>query len=148
MSQHDSVRPLLAVSAAGLLDAAEERLVREHARDCADCAAELAALGELAAALAILPAPAPPPDLLARTQARIAADRDRREAQRLAVISALCAVTVCAALCVLLQPYLGPMIWVTATAIPTIPAAAAAFLLTTRSARWAGREAYPTGRSL
>jgi hypothetical protein len=132
MTDHDQVRPLLALSAAGLLDAGEERRVRDHARECADCAGELAALGDLAAALAILPAPAPPPDLLARTQMRIAADRDRREAQRLAVLSALCAATFCAALCLLLQPYLGPMIWVTATLVPTIPAAVAVFLLTGR----------------
>jgi hypothetical protein len=132
MTDHDKVRPLLPLSAAGLLDAADERRVRDHARQCADCAGELAALGDLAAALAILPVPMPPPDLLVRTQMRIAADRDRREAQRLAVVSALCAVTFCAALCLLLQPYLGPMIWVTATFVPTIPAAVAVFLLTNR----------------
>jgi hypothetical protein len=130
MTDHDSVRPLLALSAAGLLDAAEERRVRDHERDCADCAAELAALGDLAAALAILPAPTAPPDLLVRTQIRVAADRERREAQRFALAGAACAVTVAAAFCVLVQPYFGPMIWVTATLIPTVPAAAAAFLLT------------------
>ena len=40
MSEHESVRQLLALSAAGLLDSGEERLVREHARQCARCAAQ------------------------------------------------------------------------------------------------------------
>jgi hypothetical protein len=132
MTDHEAVRPLLALSAAGLLDVADDRRVRGHAVECADCAGELATLADLAAALAILPAPAPPPDLLVRTQMRIAADRDRREAQRLAVGSALCAVTVCATWCLLLQPYIGPMVWVTATVVPTIPAATAVFLLAGR----------------
>jgi hypothetical protein len=132
MTEHGAVRALVALSAAGMLEPADERRVLEHARECADCAAELAALGDLAAALAILPAPAPSPDLLVRTQMRIAEDRERRDAQRLAVIWALCAVIVCAAICSLLQPYVGPMIWVAATVVPTIQAAAAAFLLTRR----------------
>jgi anti-sigma factor RsiW len=130
MTSHETVRPLLALSAAGLLDAAEERSVREHTHDCAECAAELATLGNLAAALAILPSPSAPPDLLPRTQQCIAADRDRREAQRLALGGALCAVAVAAATCVLLEPWFGRMVWVAATAVPTIQAAAAAFMLT------------------
>jgi predicted anti-sigma-YlaC factor YlaD len=131
--EHNEFRELLALSAAGLLDAAEERQVREHARECSECAAELEALGDLAAALAVLPAPAPPSDLLPRTQARVAADRDRREAQRLAIAAALCAATMTAAVCALAQSYFGPMVWVAATVIPTIPAAIVAAMLKSRS---------------
>jgi hypothetical protein len=123
MTPHETWHEQLALSAAGLLDAAEERRVREHVRECADCAAELEALGDLAAALSILPAPAPPSDLLSRTHALVAADRDRREAQWLAIGSAICAATLTATACLLSQPYLGPLVWVAATVLPTIPAA-------------------------
>jgi hypothetical protein len=123
MTPHETWREQLALSAAGLLDAAEERLVREHVRECPDCASELEAFGDLAAALSILPSPAPPPDLLPRTHARVAADRDRREAQMLAIGSAICAATLTATACLLAQPYLGPLVWVAATVLPTVPAA-------------------------
>ena len=48
---------LLALSAAGLLEAAEERQVREHARECTACAASLESFGDLAMGLRQLPAP-------------------------------------------------------------------------------------------
>ena len=67
MSDHESVRELLALSAAGLLDPDEERLVREHARQCAACAAELDAYATLSAGLSALPSPQPPADLVRRT---------------------------------------------------------------------------------
>ena len=60
MSDHESVRHLLALSAAGLLDAGEERLVREHASQCARCAAKLDAYATLSAGLSALPMPQPP----------------------------------------------------------------------------------------
>ena len=63
MSDHESVRELLALSAAGLLDAGEERLVRDHARQCAACAAELDDYATLSAGLSALPSPQPPADL-------------------------------------------------------------------------------------
>ena len=67
MSDHESVRELLALSAAGLLDPGEERLVRDHARQCAACAAELDAYATLSAGLSALPSPQPPADLVRRT---------------------------------------------------------------------------------
>jgi hypothetical protein len=79
MSDHESVRHLLALSAAGLLDAAEERLVREHARQCARCAAKLDDYATLSAGLAALPCPLPLPDLLRRTNSAVAAELDRRQ---------------------------------------------------------------------
>ncbi len=54
MSDHEHVRQLLALSAAGLLDPAEERQVREHARQCAACAASLDEFAALSAALSAL----------------------------------------------------------------------------------------------
>lgn len=79
MSDHESVRQLLALSAAGLLDAAEERLVREHARQCARCTAKLDDYAALSAGLSALPCPLPLPDLLRRTNSLVAAELDRRQ---------------------------------------------------------------------
>jgi len=81
----DSVRELFALSAAGALDAAGERLVAEHARECASCAAELASLGEIAGLLGGLPSQAPSPGLVLQTQLLVAAEADRREGARLAL---------------------------------------------------------------
>lgn len=89
MSSHESVRQLLALSAAGLLDAAEERSVREHARQCARCAAKLEDYAALATALCALPCPLPLPDLLRRTSALVAAEVDRRQGTALAGASAV-----------------------------------------------------------
>jgi anti-sigma factor RsiW len=72
----------LALSAAGLLDPAGEREVRAHAGECPACAARLESLGNLAGALAALPAPRPPEDLELRTQARLAADWNTTEDRR------------------------------------------------------------------
>jgi hypothetical protein len=132
VSAHELICPLLAESAAGLLDAVQERAVREHARECPECAAELMSLAAAAQAIGLMPCPAPPPDLLSRTQARIAADRERREAQRLALAGALCAAGMAVSACVLLQPVFGPMVWLAATLVPMLPAAAAAAILAGR----------------
>jgi hypothetical protein len=82
MTPHEDLRQLLALSAAGLLEPAEERLVREHVRDCAACRAELAELGDLGRDLGGLPAPQPSEALVARTQACMAAELDVLAGQR------------------------------------------------------------------
>jgi anti-sigma factor RsiW len=89
MSDHESVRELLALSAAGLLDPDEERLVREHARQCTACAAELDDYGALSAGLAALPSPQPPVDLVRRTSVLLAAESDRRQGAFLAGAAAI-----------------------------------------------------------
>lgn len=71
---HENTQALLALSAAGLLEADEERAVREHIRECGACAARLDELGACAGALSSLPAPSPSAELLARTQALMAAE--------------------------------------------------------------------------
>ena len=81
MSDHEHVRQLLALSAAGLLDPGEERLVREHARQCAACAAELEEFAALSAGLSALPAPQPPADLV-QPDHRAAGRRGRPPAGR------------------------------------------------------------------
>jgi hypothetical protein len=94
MTPHESTRPLLALSAAGLLDPDGERQVRQHIRECPACAAGLAGLAALAAGLSALPTPAPPSQLLVRTQARVAAQlaarRDRISGAVLAVAGCGC----------------------------------------------------------
>ena len=92
MSDHESVRQLLALSASGLLDAAEERMVREHVRDCAACVAELEGFAALTAGLSALPVPQPPADLLRRTSVLMAAEADRRQGALLAGGSAVFAL--------------------------------------------------------
>ena len=92
MSDHESVRQLLALSAAGLLDAGEERLVREHARQCARCAAKLDDYATLSAGLSALPCPLPLADLLRRTNSLVAAEVDRRQGAAFAGAAAIFAL--------------------------------------------------------
>ncbi len=94
MKSCESIAGLLALSAAGLLDAAEERLVRRHAGECVDCAAALESLGGIAAALAALPAPAPPADLSLRTQALVAAELAAAADRRLGGLLALAGAAI------------------------------------------------------
>jgi anti-sigma factor RsiW len=81
----ERTRGLIALSAAGLLDAGEQRQVMEHVRDCSACAEELAEAGAIAGALSRLPLPQVPAGLVYRTQTRIAIEADRRQGARLAI---------------------------------------------------------------
>jgi predicted anti-sigma-YlaC factor YlaD len=74
MTTHETIRQLLALSAAGLLDAADERRVREHVHECDECSTALDGLAAVSADLCRMPAPMAPADLLARTEARVAAE--------------------------------------------------------------------------
>ena len=84
MKPHDEIEFMLPLSAAGLLEPAEEREIREHLRDCAACTERLEALGAIAAGLRSLPIPTPPPYLATRTTKEMAEYADRRESLRLA----------------------------------------------------------------
>src|SRR5712671_4813477 len=83
----ESIRDLLALSAAGLLEASEARRVAEHVRDCVACGAELESLGDVAGALGSLSAPHPPVGLVYQTQLAVAVEADRRQGARMAVAS-------------------------------------------------------------
>jgi anti-sigma factor RsiW len=133
MSNHESIQNLLALSAAGLLEPAEERRVREHLRDCPECAARADEFASLSAGLSALPAPLPPPGLTARTEARllaeVAAEADRREGAILAAGAGLLAwVTALAAwYCYRTLAgggVLGWLAWSTVLASMAVPAAA------------------------
>ena len=148
MTTHDAVRPLLALSAAGLLEPGEERHVREHVRECAPCAAELDALAELGSALAVLPQPALPPDLPRRAASLLAAElalqADRRRGAALAVAGCLFAwmATVVAwavyeiltgGAPALLRPDLSSLVvWLALSAVSVCVAAPAAAMLAAR----------------
>lgn len=91
MNSHDTIRELLSLSAAGVLEAADERTVREHVRECAECAGRLEQLAVVAAGLGALPVPVMPSGLAERTQALVAreliARADRREGALLAAVA-------------------------------------------------------------
>ena len=91
MNSHQTIREWLALSAAGLLEPAEERAVRDHVRECAECAGALEALAGLSGDLGALPPPEIPPGLAARTSVLVAAEMeaaaDRRRSEWLAAAS-------------------------------------------------------------
>ena len=70
MSEHDKVRELLGLAAAGALTAAEEKQVAEHVRSCVSCSNELDAWRPLATELRRLPTPQPSSWLVQTTLAR------------------------------------------------------------------------------
>jgi anti-sigma factor RsiW len=89
MDEHAFVRDRLTLAVAGALDAAGQRQVEEHLRECADCRAEFEAWGRLGGALEALPTPQAPPGLLERTRRqlenRAAAHAARRHSWKLLV---------------------------------------------------------------
>lgn len=135
MTDHELVRPLLALSAAGLLDPEEERRLRKHVAQCAGCRDELEDLAQLAAGLRALPCLPPPPGLLTRTQARIAADADRREGARLAAVAAAFTGILLLSLAVVLRAALGEsgvLVWFAWSSISSVLGGAAAIVLASR----------------
>jgi predicted anti-sigma-YlaC factor YlaD len=135
MSDHESVRHLLALSAAGLLDAAEERLVREHARQCARCAAKLDDYATLSAGLSALPCPLPLPDLLRRTNSVVAAELDRRQGAALAggaAVFALAFVLVIGLTLRIVGGDTAALWWLVWVAVSSVFGAASALALASR----------------
>jgi len=70
MSEHDKVRELLALAAAGALTSAEEKQVAEHVRSCVSCSNELNVWQPIASELRRLPTPQPSSWLIQATLAR------------------------------------------------------------------------------
>ena len=69
MSEHDKIRELLALAAAGALTTAEEKQVAEHVRSCIACSRELDAWRPIATDLCRLPTPQPSSRLIQATLA-------------------------------------------------------------------------------
>ncbi|HEV2206453.1 MAG TPA: zf-HC2 domain-containing protein, partial [Candidatus Acidoferrales bacterium] len=70
MNDHEKIRELLALAAAGALTTAEERQVAEHLRSCADCRNEMESWRSIATDLCRLPTPQPSSRLVQATIAR------------------------------------------------------------------------------
>jgi predicted anti-sigma-YlaC factor YlaD len=135
MSDHESVRHLLALSAAGLLDAGEERLVREHARQCARCAAKLDDYAALSAGLSALPCPLPLPDLLRRTNSLVAAEADRRQGAAFAGAAAVFAFVFVLIVGLVLRSLAGDsaaVAWLAWALVSSVLGTASALLLAAR----------------
>ena len=135
MSEHETVRQLLALSAAGLLDAAEERLVREHARQCARCAAKLDDYAALSAGLSALPCPLPLADLLRRTNSLVAAELDRRQGAAFAAAAAIFALVFVLLIGQTLRMVAGDtaaLVWLLWAVITSVFGAASALVLASR----------------
>lgn len=135
MSDHETIRKLLALSAAGLLEPGEERLVQEHVRQCAGCAAKLDDYATLSAGLSALPCPLPLPDLLRRTNMLVAAELDRRQGAVLAGTAAIFAFALILSIGQVLRMLVGDtaaMVWLVWAAISSVMGAASALMLAPR----------------
>ena len=90
MNEHDKIRELLALAAAGALTSAEEKQVAEHVRSCLACSNELEAWRPIANELRRLPTPQPSSWLvqatLARAEAKFTEQAEHDWNQRLMII--------------------------------------------------------------
>ena len=71
MHDHEEIRELLTLAAAGALSGDEQKQVEEHLRSCPGCKAEFAAWGLLTGALEQMPTPQAPMGLVERTRLRL-----------------------------------------------------------------------------
>ncbi len=72
MNEHESIRELLALAAAGALEENDQRELDQHLATCSACSAELDTWHGLAASLKRLPTPQAPALLVERTRSRVA----------------------------------------------------------------------------
>lgn len=90
MNEHNEIRNLLALAAAGALEPDEQAKLDAHLRECDKCAAQLASFSNIATALGKLPPAYPSLGLAARTRARVTAEiAERAERQRHHLLLAL-----------------------------------------------------------
>lgn len=74
IGEHESIRQMLPLAAAGALDANEQHVLEQHVAACSDCSAEMENWNGLAIGLKRLPTPQAPAFLVERTRARVAAE--------------------------------------------------------------------------
>jgi anti-sigma factor RsiW len=90
MNEHDKVRELLPLAAAGALDACEEARLAAHILICRDCAAGLERWQQLGAGLRRIPTPQAPSALVSRTilaaQTHLAQESDRKSERRIVTL--------------------------------------------------------------
>jgi anti-sigma factor RsiW len=82
MDAHEEIRDLLTLAAAGALDAAGQRRVEDHLRQCPGCRAELETWQRLTGAVKDMPTPQAPMGLVERTRRRMERQAAARVAQR------------------------------------------------------------------
>jgi anti-sigma factor RsiW len=82
MNEHNEIRGLLALCAAGALTQDEQQRLERHARECEACASELNEWQLLAGGLRRLPTPQPPAGLVEMTRGRVALQLAEREERR------------------------------------------------------------------
>jgi anti-sigma factor RsiW len=82
MNGHEEIRDLLTLAAAGALDAAGQRRVEDHLRECRDCRTELESWQQLTGALKEMPTPQAPMGLVERTRRRMERQAAARVEQR------------------------------------------------------------------
>ena len=89
MTEHEQIRELLALAAAGALPPEEIQRTERHAALCAECAAELQTWHSLSQGLRRLPTPQPRPEVVerarARAEARLAEAAEQRWNQRVMI---------------------------------------------------------------
>jgi len=91
--EHEKIRGLLALAAAGALDEKEEHLVARHLRECEQCSAEQETWSMIGSALRRLPTPQPRASIVerARAQAQIRLAEEFEHRWNSAVIASLVA---------------------------------------------------------
>jgi anti-sigma factor RsiW len=82
MNDHQAMRTILPLAAAGLLTPGELLTVEQHAAGCAACQRELEAMRLYSRGLRELPQPRVPAGLLQRTQARVIQEHDAAAGRR------------------------------------------------------------------
>ena len=86
MTEHDEIRELLSLAAAGALNENEDQGVSAHLRTCPACVAELVSWQAIGAGLRRIPTPQAPAAFVARTiaraQMRFAEESDRRSERK------------------------------------------------------------------
>jgi predicted anti-sigma-YlaC factor YlaD len=90
MSEHDSVREMLALAVADAVRPEDLRRIEQHAQECDLCRQDLEMWARYAQGLRKLPQPAVPEGLVQRTQARLlrdAAGRRERHKQELFLLA-------------------------------------------------------------
>jgi predicted anti-sigma-YlaC factor YlaD len=91
MSDHQKIREMLSLAAAGALDSREEDLVMNHLRGCATCSAEAETWKQIGSALRRLPTPQPRASVVerARAQAQVRLNEEFEHRWNRAVLTGL-----------------------------------------------------------
>jgi len=81
MNEHADLRELLPLAAAGVLDAAGQKQIEDHLRQCHECRVELESWQRLTGALRAMPTPQAPSGLVERTR-RLMESRAEAQAEQ------------------------------------------------------------------